>query len=230
MSTIFGSSRVVIYIPPNYVTTDTSQSISGLKTFTGLLTCDDGIDTNYISFSDNTIQTTAAFSTPTGTISMFGGIDAPTGYVLCDGAYYNSSNPLYGPLFEVIGTLYTQAPYNPPFFRVPDFRGVYPGMPGTNTQAALQDANLATGTFVGPVAVGLYQYQSLPFISHTHTSDYPRDTNRSAVVGDKSYYESGAAQQNETSVAQNAIAPNTYTVIGNNVRPVSLGINYIIKL
>jgi len=233
MSTIFGSSRVVLYVPPNYVTTDTDQSISGQKTFTSLVTCTESLSTNELIFSDNTVQTTAAFSTPTGTISMFGGIDVPTGYLLCDGGSYNSLNPLYAPLFEVIGTLYTSAPYNPPFFRVPDFRGVYPGMPGTNTQAGVQNANIATGTFTGPVSVGLYQYQSLPVIPHTHTAKYPNDTDtatQSAVGIDRSYYRSGSSQQDETSNVFSSSTPNIYTVVGNNVRPLTLGIYYIIKL
>jgi microcystin-dependent protein len=258
MSTIFGSSRVVIYIPPNYVTTNTAQSISGLKTFTGLLTCDEGLETDSITFNDGSQQLTAykklvtgtysspqivvdvngAISSitsttpiyvPTGTISMYAGGSAPTGYVLCNGVLYNSTNPLYAPLFAVIGYTYTESAGGS-FFKVPDFRGVYPGMPGTNAQSGFQDANLSTATLIGPSSLGNYQYQSLPFIPHIHTSNYPNDTGTVVQPGSKSFYEAGSSQQNATSAAQNITAPNTYTIVENNIRPVTLGINYIIKL
>ena len=48
MSTIFGSSRVILYIPPNYVTTNTAQTIEGTKTLTGPLYFASGSENNSI--------------------------------------------------------------------------------------------------------------------------------------------------------------------------------------
>lgn len=232
MSSIFGTSL------PIYVTTNTAQEIKGEKTFTALVTCEDGLKTNSILFNDGSEQVTAftlTYVVPTGTISMFGGAVAPTGYLLCNGAGYNSLSGTYAALYAVIGMAYTTVadPRGATYFRVPDFRGVYPGMPGTNTQAAGQGSAFTTATFIGPSTVGNYLIQSLPLIPHTHTADYPASTgvaNYNLAGLERSYYRSGATQQNQTSEVNGYTLPNSYTTVGPNVRPITLGVQYIIKL
>ena len=51
-------------------------------------------------------------SVPIGTILMWSNASAPTGYLLCDGASYNTTT--YNSLYTVLGTSY-----------VPDFRGYF---------------------------------------------------------------------------------------------------------
>lgn len=256
MSSIYGGQF------PSYVTTSTDQIIKGVKTFTRLLTCEDGLETSSIRFGDGTLQLTAfrklvagtytscqivvdvfgaiqsiislpSTAVPTGTISMFGGTTAPAGYVLCDGARYAGTNPLYQQLYVAISINYSFPPYEFPYFNVPDLRGVYPGMPGINILCKSQDSNLNSGLFSGPSSVGRYQYQSTTVIPHIHTAEYPADTSiadRSGVGIERSYYQSGASQQNNTSGVLNSTAPNSYTNLSNNIRPLTLGVNYIIKL
>lgn len=230
MSTIFGNSRVVLYIPPNYVTTDTAQSISGQKTFNSLVTCTDSLSTNEIIFSDNTRLTTTAGLPPTGSITMFAAVTVPTGWLLCDGSQYSTTDPRYSNLFSVIGYGYNYAS-TPGLFRVPDFRGIYPSMPGTNLTIKTVSPFEAS-TMTGPTAIGAFKKQSLPFIQHDHYYNYPGNTDTAPSPGSKSFYRSGSATATLTSTASNKVVPNAYTDIDvqSNVTPVSLGINYIIKL
>lgn len=55
---------------------------------------------------------------PVGTVSMYAGGSAPSGYLLCDGAAYNIVD--YQDLYDVIGTTYGSAGAGT--FRVPDLR------------------------------------------------------------------------------------------------------------
>lgn len=58
---------------------------------------------------------------PTGSMSMFAGISAPAGYVLCDGSSYSTTT--YASLFSVIGYTYGGSGAT---FNVPDMRGRAP--------------------------------------------------------------------------------------------------------
>ena len=77
---------------------------------------------------------------PTGSIIMYGGATAPTGWVLCDGTSYDKTNATYTALFNVIGTTFgaTGGGNN---FNVPDMRGIYAKGAGTTNRAAGVDAN-----------------------------------------------------------------------------------------
>lgn len=173
---------------------------------------------------------------PAGVIELFAGAVAPSGYVLCNGAQYNKWLYPYGDLFAVIGHTYNPFPVDSAytFYNVPDLRGVYPGMIGTNVTSSHKDSNFSSASFQGPSALGEFQYQSLPLVPHIHTADYPNNTANAnySVPGapDRSFYQSGSSQENDTTAAQSATAPNVYTVISNYVKPMSLGLNYIIKL
>jgi microcystin-dependent protein len=58
---------------------------------------------------------------PTGSIIEFAGAVAPTGWALCQGQEVSSTDPIYVPLFAVIGYAFgTGAGSN---FKLPDFRG-----------------------------------------------------------------------------------------------------------
>lgn len=164
---------------------------------------------------------------PVGTIMFFGGNSAPSGYLLCQGQIIDSL--LYPQLFAVIGNKYNgYVPVPPGYFVVPDFRGVYPGMPGSNA-TSLNYPPLTGVSLSGPSALGAYQVQQTVFVDHQHTSDYPSNTGSAVAPGSTSFYKSGSPQQNYTTTANNLTAPNAYTTIGDILRPTTLGVNYIIK-
>jgi microcystin-dependent protein len=58
---------------------------------------------------------------PIGSITMFGGITAPAGWLLCDGTVL--SRKAYPDLFGVIGTLWNTSGETADQFRLPNFRG-----------------------------------------------------------------------------------------------------------
>lgn len=70
-------------------------------------------------------------TTPVGTISMFGGITAPSGWLLCDGSEISRTD--YADLFNVIGTTYGTGDGSTTF-NLPDFRDRTPfGYDSTQT-------------------------------------------------------------------------------------------------
>lgn len=54
---------------------------------------------------------------------MYGGSTAPTGWTLCDGATYNTTDPVYAGLYNIIGYKFGGSGTT---FKVPDFRGRFP--------------------------------------------------------------------------------------------------------
>jgi microcystin-dependent protein len=225
----------------SYVTLNTAQTITASKTFSSITNFNSyAYMSQAISPSDSSTKLTtsewvrsliqselaAANSVKPGTILMYGGITAPAGYLLCDGSIVLKA--AYLDLFTVIQNRYD--PISPSFenyFYVPDLRGVYPGMPGTNASSTY-DAALATAVLTGPTGIGDYQLQQAVFIDHSHTADYPGNTRKVVNGFDDTMYKTGA-QQNPTSTAANLTAPNAYTTIGSVLRPTTLGVNYIIK-
>jgi microcystin-dependent protein len=161
-----------------------------------------------------------------GTIIMHGGNTAPSGYLLCDGTTYVVA--LYPALYAVIARNFTTAyVLDQTLFQVPDMRGVYAGMPGTNVSSA-SDPQLTGLTLSGPIAVGDYQMQQTIFLNHNHSYTYPNSTSKGGEITGDSYYRSGSSQALTSGSAANPIAP-AYATIGDVLRPTTLGINYIIK-
>ena len=77
-----------------------------------------------------------------GTIQMYGGSAAPTGYVLCDGASLLRAGT-YAALFDVLGTTYGSA--DGTHFNVPDLRGRVPVGVGTGTGGGSSGTGLPSG-------------------------------------------------------------------------------------
>ena len=71
----------------------------------------------------NQLDSATSGVTPTGTITMFGGSTAPSGWLLCDGSGYAQTT--YPDLHDVIGTTYGSGP-GANDFRVPDLRQRFP--------------------------------------------------------------------------------------------------------
>ena len=96
---------------------------------------------------------------PTGTVELYAGATAPTGYLLCNGAAV--SRTTYAALFEILGTTYG-AGDGTTTFNLPDLRGRAPIGVGTGTGLTAR-ALAATG---GAETVTLDTTQ-IP--GHTHT-------------------------------------------------------------
>lgn len=97
-------------------------------------------------------------SLPTGSIIAFGGIAAPSGYLLCDGSSYLISNQLA--LFGVIGTSYGNTGGGT--FRVPDYRGRVIMGAGSGPGLTIRSIGNAPGTET--VALAAFNHAA-----HTHT-------------------------------------------------------------
>ena len=63
--------------------------------------------------------------TPPGSLQMFGGLTAPTGWLICDGSIVNIAS--YPRLYNALGTAYNRTGETPGTnFRIPDMRGIFP--------------------------------------------------------------------------------------------------------
>lgn len=105
------------------------------------------IDGNVAITGDLTVDGFPIVPVPTGTIAMYAGASAPTGWVLCNGAAYDASNPLYSSLGAICNGAYdTSAGQSAPatgYFRVPILKGKMPlGYDGLGFQ--LGDDGLVT--------------------------------------------------------------------------------------
>jgi microcystin-dependent protein len=89
----------------------------------------DGV-TSAIQTQLNTTNTAVTTNTPVGSMTMFGGASAPTGWLMCDGTAV--SRTTYASLFAVIGTAYG-AGDTTTTFNVPDLLGRIPMGAGTGT-------------------------------------------------------------------------------------------------
>ena len=77
---------------------------------------------------------------PTASIIMYVGTTAPTGWVFCIGTAYSQTDPLYAPLYAIIGLQFSGG-IPGTTFRVPDLRGI------TTFGASLQSYGNATTPF-----------------------------------------------------------------------------------
>lgn len=186
------------------------------------------VATGGIKFSDSTIQTTAAGSSsivPSGTIIMYGGAAAPSGWLLCDGSAV--SRDTYANLFTAISTTFGVGDGSTTF-NVPDFRGIFPR--GAGTSGKLLNAN---GTaFAGTLGT----YQNDAFQGHYHrlgtsgtgyggeavTADYAPGSNIAyGGTGGHQTIRAGLIVSDGTSGT-----PRT----GTETKPANLGITFIIKI
>jgi microcystin-dependent protein len=156
-----------------------------------------------------------------GTISMFGGTAAPTGYLICDGtSYLRTAQPT---LFAAIGTAYGTA--DGTHFNVPDFRGLFPR--GVDNGAG-NDPNTLTRTAANPGGntgdnVGSYQVDGLA--SHTH--DTQLFTGGGNVNGQAA--EAGSSPTSLAGTSDPLYDGGGVTVVSAESRPKNLYVNFIIK-
>jgi microcystin-dependent protein len=168
----------------------------------------------------NTGSTGPAASIATGSIIMYGGSSAPTGYLLCDGSSQLQAS--FAALFAVIGTTYGSA--DGTHFNLPDLRGRIPVGVGTGTGGGASGTGLPTGgSALTAVALATWKgeetHQLIVSEMPSHSHSLPYST-------------SGGGTSIGTNAAQNFTTPNTGTTGGdgahNNIQPV-MGVNFIIK-
>ena len=110
IATTAGNAATAVWTPANVA--DSNVTLTGDVTGTG----------NF-SGGDVSIATTYAVNpVPSGTITMFGGANAPTGYLLCNGASVARST--YADLFAIVGTTYGSA--SATHFNVPNLSQKFP--------------------------------------------------------------------------------------------------------
>lgn len=162
--------------------------------------------------------------TPAGSVIMYAGTSAPTGWLLCDGSPV--SRTTYSTLYSVVGNSFGDGSQNADgsssgngtnsHFNLPDMRGRFVrGFDGTanrDPDAASRTAMLSGGN-TGD-AVGSVQEDQLE--SHSHSTDaiYLSNTGGPPLAG-------GAAYAGFTATV-NATG-------GNETRPKNITVNYLIK-
>jgi len=100
---------------------------------------------------------------PTGTVAMYAGSTAPTGWLLCDGSALNRSS--YADLYAKIGTTYGVGD-GATTYNLPDFEGIFPRGAGTgNSKITRTDSSAYTGT------LGTYQNDAAQKITGTASID-----------------------------------------------------------
>jgi microcystin-dependent protein len=156
-----------------------------------------------------TIPTTVAV--PSGSITMYGGTSAPTGYLLCDGTSYLQS--AFPALFAAIGVAYGSA--DGTHFNVPDFRGIFPrGVSGTSGNDPDATSRTAANTG-GNTGNNVGSFQQYGIQSHVHAYSI-----FSGATGPNNTFAAGTVQQAVLDTAPQG---------GNETRPVNIYVNFIIK-
>lgn len=142
---------------------------------------------------------------PIGSVMIWHGSTAPSGYLICDGTTYSKSS--YPDLYDALDSEYQ---INAEQFKVPDFRGLVPIGAGTH-----QDANSKSKTFTLGAEYGEYEHKlvalELPKLGVTFAGT--TGNFNCPYVGE---------QGGNFSADQNGDTPH------NNIQP-SLAVNFIIK-
>ncbi len=174
--------------------------------------------TEITSVVDLRIQT-AALTDTTGIVKMYAGVNAPNGYLICDGTAY--SRTTYAALFAVLSTTYGLGDGSTTF-NVPDLRGRVPIGVGTGTGDGASGTGLpAGGSALTAVSRGSWKGEQTHVLtvaelaSHHHDSDY----GASGGTGSRPYGINGTTTPTSNTGGS---APH------NNIQPV-MGLNFIIK-
>lgn len=101
-----------------------------------------------------------SLNVPTGSLQLYGGSTAPTGWLLCDGSAI--SRTTYATLFSLISTVYGSGDGSTTF-NIPDFRGRSPIGVGTGT-------GLTARALAATVGVETHALSSGELPSHNHTA------------------------------------------------------------
>lgn len=165
---------------------------------------------------------------PVGTITSFAGINPPNGYLLCNGQEILRSE--YQSLFDTIGTNYGEGD-GETTFNVPDLRGVFlRGLDngrGIDNERVIGSTQNSSAPNIGGVVLGV------------EGGGYPLNTRPDAANGafwwDTSTYtgiiHDGSGHTSNTYALKMDASRNSevYSNEVNEIRPINVAINYIIK-
>mgnify|MGYP002801100254 CR=1 FL=1 len=149
---------------------------------------------------------------PIGSVMIWHGSTAPSGYLICDGTTYSKSQ--YPDLYDALGSDYQISAEQ---FKVPDFRGLVPIGAGTH-----QDTNSKSKTFTLGTEYGEYEHTQTieELVNHNHTINRGAD-------GSSYYGITGKEPENQTPYALETSSTGGGQPF--NVMQPSLTVNYIIK-
>ena len=154
---------------------------------------------------------------PPGSIIAYGGTTAPFGWLLCDGSPYSSGvDPIFQPLYSVIGTTFGTGDNTPSSFNVPDLRQKTIFGVGANT--ATHNFNIGA---IGGEENHQLTVNEMP--AHTHTVDAPITQNGQNFAGGGSV---SSIQPGQSAITSSSTGGG---LVHNNMPPY-VAINYIIKL
>lgn len=164
---------------------------------------------------------------PVGSIHMYAGAAAPTGYLFCNGDVISQTT--YASLFAVVGSAYNTGGEGAGNFRLPDFRAMFPrgasmGATGTIQVNSLNYTPQSLGTRQSDATArkGLTITDS----GHSHNITVYDDFNSPAgnlVAG----HNNGSTPN--TGATQSATAGVTLGAGDAETRPINLSVNFIIK-
>ena len=177
--------------------------------------------------------TFASVANPTGSILMFGGSSAPTGYLICDGSAVSRST--YAALFTALSTTYGTGDGSTTF-NLPDLRGRAPVGVGTGTGGGASGTGTPTGgSGLTAVSLGTWKGEETHTLtgpesgiaSHTHT------VNASSGGGGVTSVLQATGMTVTTSASPSAYTtpatgPTNAASAHNTIQPV-MGVNFIIK-
>ena len=151
-----------------------------------------------------------------GSVMIWHGSTAPSGYLICDGTTYSKSS--YPDLYDALGSDYQISTEQ---FKVPDFRGLAPIGAGTH-----QDANSKSKTFNLNTEYGEYE--------HLQTvNEMPSHRHNSRVQWAETQGQGIVATSTENSFLRIDTQANNDGLTGGgqpfNVMQPSLAVNFIIK-
>ena len=241
----------------SYVDTKVSlggdQTVAGTKTFSSspLIPTATAGDSSAKGASTAFVQNAIAQLVPTGTILAFGGVTAPSGFLICDGSAV--SRTTHANLFKVIGTRYGagngSTTFNVPKLNDGSFvRGVSTSAVGTKYNASLPPLTTSSagahthtrGTMdITASAIANCLTDASPFKTTGAFFDGGKTSLWNAQHADNGHSSKLNFQASRAwTGATSSNGAHTHTVTnsagvamnGNTVLPQSVGCNYIIKI
>ena len=208
------SSKGITLVPANAIAADYTLTLpAAVPAADSLVQCDNSGNLSFVSTGS---------VVPSGTVTMFAGAAAPTGWLLCDGSTYDSvANPQYANLFTAIGTTYGGT--GAASFKVPDCRGIFVRGVGAQT--------ISGETYTG--VLGTKQADNLE--SHNHGGATGSNTVPVSALQASPPYNNYGAMTGTTTVSSGTLSnsPHTHSISssgsGTETYPANIGLNYIIK-